>query len=248
MRHVFATMGTMATIDLIAHPGTAEVLAGIESTFEDIENVFSLYRPDSELSRIAAGRLPLTESSAQLRSVYEESLSWRNATNGAFTPHRPDGVVDLDGIVKAAAIERAGGLLDASGSSDWCINVGGDLLCRGIQSDGRPWTLGIVDPEDRGTLLCSIVLQGERRAVATSGSTERGDHIWRDGSRTNPPFRQVTVVADDIITADVLATAIVSGGRTALDDATERWPIDVLTVGSDGSMRATAGFRAALAA
>jgi thiamine biosynthesis lipoprotein len=139
-------------------------------------------------------------------------------------------------------------LLDASGSSDWCINVGGDLLCRGIQSDGRPWTLGIVDPEDRGTLLCSIVLQGERRAVATSGSTERGDHIWRDGSRTNPPFRQVTVVADDIITADVLATAIVSGGRTALDDATKRWPIDVLTVGSDGSMRATAGFRAALAA
>ncbi|MCU1558307.1 MAG: thiamine biosynthesis protein [Microbacteriaceae bacterium] len=248
MRHVFATMGTMATIDLTTQLRTVDLLSDIEAAFDDIENTFSLYRPDSELSQISAGRLPLMKSSARLRSVYADSLFWRNRTNGAFTPHRPDGVVDLNGIVKAIAIERAGAMLDAAGLDDWCVDVGGDILCRGVQPNGTPWTLGIVDPDDRSALLCSIVLHGERRAVATSGSTERGDHIWRDGSRSEPAFRQVTVVADDMITADVLATAIVSGGRTTLDDVTERWSIDVLSIDLDGSMRATAGFQAALAA
>jgi thiamine biosynthesis lipoprotein len=248
MRHVFATMGTVATIDPGTQPSPATVLAEIEGAFNEIEDVFSLYRPDSELSRVADGRLSLLEASPQLRGVYADSLFWRNATNDAFTPHRPDGVLDLNGIVKAIAIERAGSLLDLAGSSDWCVNVGGDILCRGSQSDGGPWTLGIVDPDDAGALLCSIVLAGGRRAVATSGSAERGDHIWRDGRRAEPSFLQVTVVADDIVTADVLATAIVSGGRTALDDATERWSIDVLAISEDRSMQATAGFRAALAA
>ena len=240
-------MGTMAVIDLGAAPPPSEVFARIESQFEAIENKFSLYRPDSELSRISADTHSLTAASTELREVYADALRWRNETNGAFTPHRQDGVIDLSGSVKAVAIDRAGAVLDEAELGDWCVNVGGDILCRGTQSDGNPWTIGIVDPVDRQTLLCSIVLAGNRRAVATSGSAERGDHIWRDGSHTDPPFRQVTVVADDIITANVLATAIVSGGWAALDDVTERWSVDVLTVDSEGSLRATPGFRAALA-
>jgi thiamine biosynthesis lipoprotein len=52
------------------------------------------------------------------------------------------------------------------------------------------------------------------------------------------------VVADDIITADVLATAIISGGSTALDDLTARFNVDVLTVDREGCLRATPGMRA----
>ena len=240
-------MGTMATIEVGIDTPPIEVLARIESHFEAIENRFSLYRPDSELNRVAADTLSLMDSSPELREVYADALRWRNATNGAFTPHRPDGVIDLDGIVKAVAIDRAGAVLDEAGLGDWCVNVGGDILCRGTQSDGNPWTIGIVDPADRQSLLCSIVLAVGRRAVATSGRAERGDHIWRDGRHTDAQFRQVTVVADDIITADVLATAIVSGGSALLDEITEHWSVDVLTVDSEGSLRATPGFRAALA-
>jgi thiamine biosynthesis lipoprotein len=110
---------------------------------------------------------------------------------------------------------------------------------------GTPWVTGIVDPADRATLLCAVELRAPRRAMATSGSAERGDHIWKAGMA--PVFVQVTVVADDILSADVLATAIVAGGESLLREACERWPIDVLTVDASGELNATPGFRAALA-
>jgi thiamine biosynthesis lipoprotein len=62
-----------------------------------------------------------------------------------------------------------------------------------------------------------------------------------------PEYLQVTVVADDILTADVLATAIVAGGESMLREACGSWDIDVLTVDLAGELTATPGFRAALA-
>ena len=61
-------------------------------------------------------------------------------------------------------------------------------------------------------------------------------------------FVQVSVAADDIVTADVLATAIVAGGEAALDELSSREPVDVLAVRRDGTMAATPGWpRAPLA-
>jgi thiamine biosynthesis lipoprotein len=238
MRHVFATMGTIASVDLTAEH--SDLLPAVEAVFGAFDARFSLYRPESELSRIADGTLRLTGASDELVATYARALEWRNRTDGNFSPERPDGVLDLNGIVKAEAIERAGALLDTAGCQDWTINVGGDILTR---SDDP---IGISDP-GRSTLLCAVTLRDGRRAVATSGSAERGDHIWRGGSLTPPHFVQVTVIADDIVTADVLATAIVAGGPDALDGVTARWPVDVLTVDRDGQLLATPGIRASLA-
>ena len=229
MTHVFETMGTVVSIQ------PAIRIAEIEAVFADYDSRFSLYRADSEISRIADGSLLLTDASAELRDAYSRSIEWRSLTGGAFTPHRPDGVIDLSGIVKALAIAAAGQLLDASG--DWIVNAGGDVL-----TSGHPTTVGIVDPSDRTQLLTSIRLDGSRRAVATSGSAERGDHIWGRGE-----FTQVTVVADSIIDADVLATAIIAGGVDTLNDATSKWDIDVLAIDLEGNLCATPGFTAAIA-
>ena len=97
---------------------------------------------------------------------------------------------------------------------DWCLNAGGDVLVSGIQASGEPWTVGIVDPDDRGRLWTQIDMHPGRMAVATSGIQERGEHVWRMVSDTT--FTQVTVAAADIETADVLATAILSGGIATL--------------------------------
>jgi len=119
------------------------------------------------------------------------------------------------------------------------------MLAAGSGRGGTPWVTGIIDPADRTALLCAIELRDPRRAIATSGIAERGDHIWTAGMTVE--YVQVTVVADDILTADVLATAIVAGGEHMLREACERWPIDVLTVDAAGELTATPGFRAALA-
>ena len=249
-RHVFETMGTVASLSVEWMP--AALLTRIEGIFARADQRFSLYRPDSELSRIATGSLALVDASTELLDCYAEAIEWRNATNGAFSPNRPDGVIDLNGIVKAVAMREAGDALAAGGCNSWSLGVGGDILVAEpvgstANTGSTPWGTGIVDPFDRGSLQCSVVLRGSRRAIATSGSAERGDHIWLGGGRTSAEFVQVSVVADDIVTADVLATAIISGGRESLDDSCARFSIDVLAIDASGEMLATPGFRAALA-
>ncbi len=244
MRRVFDTMGTVASVEasgLDERTGLA-----VEHAMAAWDATFSLYRPDSELSRIAAGTLTLADSSERVRDTYALALSWSGRTDGAFTPHRPDGVLDLDGVVKALAIAEAGEILAAAGCHGVTINVGGDILISPRPTDG-PVIAGIVDPADRTRLLTSVRLRGDRRAMATSGSAERGDHIWLGGSRAPAEFVQATVIADDIVTADVLATAIIAGGRAMLDEVTARFDVDVLTVDRGGDLLATPGLRAALA-
>ncbi|CAO1649262.1 FAD:protein FMN transferase [Salinibacterium sp. NYA9b] len=256
MRHTFQTMGTVASIEL--PQDWASEVAALERIFSLIDERFSLYRPESELSKLATGQLVLPSASAELLASYARALTWRNETAGLFSPHRPDGTIDLNGIVKAEAIEQAGEYLTSVGCPQWSINVGGDILVSPTgaatavtSSAGQlaPPLLraGIADPAAPTQLLCSLELRHRRRAIATSGSAQRGDHIWRGGSSEPAEFVQVSVVANDIVTADVLATAIVAGGRAALDDVADRWDVDVITVDRAGDLRATPGLVSALA-
>lgn len=240
--HVFETMGTVVSLAFRDDLPAPHDLDSVERLFGEWDERFSLYRTDSELSAVAAGSLALPNTSEQLRSMYALAAEWRAATSGAFTAHRPDGVLDLSGIVKAAAIDAAAGHLSSRSYRNWAINVGGDVLV--APESARPWTLGIVDPADRGEFLTSVLIAEPRRACATSGTSERGDHIWR--TTPSPDFAQATVLADDIITADVLATAIIAGGVETLDLACRTWSIDVITVAPDGALRMTPGAVAAM--
>jgi thiamine biosynthesis lipoprotein len=225
----------------------------VEEIFTQLDLTFSLYREGSEASRLARGDLALAYASESMQARYAEASEWRLATDGAFTAERPDGTLDLSGLVKAHAMREAELSLSALGLHDWCLNAGGDVLVSGSPrptsaSSGirEPWLAGIVDPFDRqallGTYRLSASAEGGMRALATSGSAERGDHIWAVGT-VRPEFLQVSVAAQDIVTADVLATAIVAGGTPTLDQAVEQWSVDVLAVGRTGTMLATPGFR-----
>ena len=273
----FNCMGTVVSLTLPSTSGADELVAAtavVEQLFAGLDEAFSLYRPDSEASRIARAEIMLPDASEDVRRLYAGAAGWRLVTEGAFTPERPDGVLDLSGIVKGHAIQEAGTSLLALGLRDWCLNAGGDVLVHGspvpasagdgttesgspAPGSGQPWRAGIVDPADRRTLIAGYPLGGcpeAKLALATSGSAERGDHIWTAGAgrgsgsvagggRAAPAFRQVSVAAADIVTADVLATAIVAGGLPMLDRATDGWDIEVLAVRTGGELLATPGFR-----
>jgi thiamine biosynthesis lipoprotein len=228
MIYVFETMGTVTSIEPPLR------IPEIEAIFARYDAMFSLYRPESELSRIADGSLRLVDAHQELRDAYARALEWRSLTGGVFTPHRPDGVIDLSGIVKALAADEAASLLGVT--DDWILNVGGDVV-----TSGQAATVGITDPFDRTRLLTSVRLGGSRRAIATSGIAERGDHIWGRGG-----FAQASVVANDIVTADVLATAIIAGGVDSLNASTSAWDIDVLAIDLAGNLFATPGFTASI--
>ena len=113
----FGSMGTVIslTVPAGAVPGTAAgadggldaAAAAVERVFAGLDETFSLYRPDSEASRLARGELSLREASAAMRDRYAEALSWRLTTEGAFSPERPDGVLDLSGTHQGLR-DRAG--------------------------------------------------------------------------------------------------------------------------------------------
>lgn len=254
----FECMGTVIGLTMPVgdpaegQPGLDELAAAtdvVERLFRDLDETFSLYRPDSEASSLARGELTLPHASAQMRQAYAEAHEWRLRTEGAFTPERPGGVLDLSGLIKGHAIREAGTSLLALGRRDWCLNAGGDVLVSGSPHPGsaEPWKAGVVDPADRKTLITGYALGGNNphHALATSGSAERGEHIWRVGSGTPDAgaFVQVTVAAADIVTADVLATAIVAGGTRMLDQVADQWDVAVLAIRADRSMLATPAFQ-----
>ena len=256
----FTCMGTVISVTTPAAVSTGSAtgrnetadaagaaVAAVERVFAGLDARFSLYRPDSEASKLARGEITLRKASAELQDRYADAAAWRLLTGGAFTPERPDGVLDLSGIIKGYAILRAGTALRALGLEDWCLNAGGDVLVSGSPApgSGASWHTGIVDPADRTGLAAAFPLGGTSRfcSLATSGSAERGDHIWTAGTG-RADFVQVSVAAADIVTADVLATAIVAGGRPMLDRATDNWDVEVLAILADGGLLGTPGFRA----
>ncbi|GAA3590341.1 FAD:protein FMN transferase [Klugiella xanthotipulae] len=232
---VFNTMGTTVSLHSLTELAEPDVLA-VREAFARLDRQFSLYRADSEASRIARGERRLTASTSEFREAYARAIEWRELTMGAFTPHRPDGVIDLSGIVKAMAITAAGDELRGRGYDDWILNAGGDILVAGNAADSL-WLAGIVDPADRAALLCSVPLIAPWQALATSGTAERGEHVWR--TSTAAEFVQVTVLAATIEEADVLATAILSAGCTLRDDVLDCRDVDVITVDREGQITAS---------
>jgi len=249
--HTFVTMGTVVSIHLAPtspdDSHAAEAVAAATQVFEEFNAQFSLYLEDSELSQISRGELALANSSTGMREAYARAIDWRSRTNGDFTPHRPDGVIDLNGTIKAEAIDAAARALREHGFHDFSLNCGGDVLVSGKPESGS-WVTGIVDPGPNNTLLSAVQHSDEWCAIATSSITERGEHIWsRPETATDAIFTQVSVVADDIVTADVWATAIMAGGQRALELAVVTDKLAVLAVKRDGELVGNAHFRALVA-
>ena len=121
--------------------------------------------------------------------------------------------IDLGGIVKEYAADRAGSLCRAVDIRHGYVNLGGDLTVIGPQPDGSPWQIGIRHPRNPNMLMTTLALASG--AVASSGDYERCIVVGgvRYGHILNPrtgwPVRAiaaVTVQAPMCVVAGSLAT------------------------------------------
>lgn len=122
--------------------------------------------------------------------------------------------IDLGGIAKGYAVDRAFDVLISLGYKNLIVNAGGDLRVGGTKNN-KPWSIGIQNPREPEKILTRISVSD--RAVATSGDYEkffifqskRYHHILnaRDGF-PGGNYQSVTIISKDCITADGLATAI----------------------------------------
>jgi thiamine biosynthesis lipoprotein len=210
------------------------------SVLRDADRRFSTYRQDSEVSAANRGELAATEFSADLREVVRIGDEAAAASDGAFRIRLPDGRLDLDGVVKGWAAARAAELLSAAGLQHFCLNAGGDVVVSGSPHGTAPWNVGIRSPRDPAAMLA--VLAVTDASVATSGAYERGPHIV-DGRTGSPAAGLVsaTVVADDLTTADVLATAVFASGEPGVEWAIAHGASGVLGLAEDGRVLAAGG-------
>lgn len=130
--------------------------------------------------------------------------------------------IDLGGIAKGYAVDKAIEVLKKKGIKRALINAGGDLYALGEPPEGKKWSIGIQHPRNQNELFSVIKLRD--KGVATSGDYrryytiegKRYSHIInpKTGETVQDVPMSVTIVAADATTADALATGVFVLGAT----------------------------------
>jgi thiamine biosynthesis lipoprotein len=155
----------------------------------------------------------------------------------------------LGGIGQGYIADKVKALLKNEGCQSGIVNVSGDINTWGKQIDGKPWTIGIINPMNKNKVFATFPL--EDSAVETSGSYEkfvmfngvRYSHII--DPRTGYPATgivSVSVFAKQTEIADALATGIfVLGIDVGLDLVNQLKGIECIIVDDKGKIHTSKG-------
>lgn len=121
--------------------------------------------------------------------------------------------IDLSGIAKSITLKATAQFLKDAGVHDFIVDAGGDMIIDGVSGTGQKWKIGL-----EGIANEKLLLALQDVSLATSGITRRQ---WYVGEKKfhhliNPKIDgefsfdilSITVVDEDIITADVWAKTL----------------------------------------
>ncbi|MBT5472389.1 MAG: FAD:protein FMN transferase [Nitrospina sp.] len=198
-------------------PVSQEVLEIIQRSLfwsEQTEGAFDItIGPAQELWDFDEPGLPSNTTIADTAKL----IDYRNIQikkNTVFLPKK--GMrLHLGAIGKGYAVDRAIEILKNNKIKNALINAGGDLITLGKRSDSLSWKIGLQHPRNPESLLASF--STSKKAIATSGDYQkyfelggkRYHHILdpKTGRPSNGAM-STTVIADNVMDADALATAI----------------------------------------
>jgi len=159
--------------------------------------------------------------------------------------------VDVGGIGKGFAADRAAEAMRAAGATAGVVTLSGDIKTFGRMPDGEAFLFGIQHPRKETALVGTIELHDE--AISTAGDYER--FFERAGvryhhildPRTLQPAREcqsVTVIAKEGVMADGLDTGIFVMGPKRGMELVERLPdVEAVIVDRDGSILVSSGLK-----
>lgn len=152
--------------------------------------------------------------------------------------------IGFGAIGKGYAAEKVKALWQANGVKSGVVNAGGDLTAWGKQPNGKPWTIGIANPDAKSEAFSWLEITDQ--AVVTSGNYEKFVEI--NGTkythiidpRSGMPVsgtKSVTIFSPNAELADALATAVfVMGPEVGLDLVNQLPGIECLIVNEDGQL------------
>ncbi|OAQ38888.1 thiamine biosynthesis protein ApbE [Pedobacter psychrophilus] len=213
--------------------------AGIAPVKVDTE-VFHLIQRSIRISEISQGAFDITYGSLDKRfwnfDTQMESLPDKeSAKKSVSLINYKNVVLDLKaqtvflkekgmrigfgGIGKGYAADRAKRILQEAGVESGIVNASGDLSTWGTQPSGKPWTVGIADPEHKSNPFSFMDISN--MAIATSGNYEKFAVInGKKYSHTIDPhtgfpvsgIKSVSIICPQAELADALATPVMVMG------------------------------------
>ncbi len=131
--------------------------------------------------------------------------------------------MDFNAIAKGYAIDRLAKMMDEKGIDDYLLEVGGELVAKGINKiKQKSWVVGIDDPQVEEGRRLKILIDLQDKALASSGNYRkfRIDSITgkkyvhtidpKTGYTKNANTLGVTVLANSCAVADAYATAFMA--------------------------------------
>ena len=169
--------------------------------------------------------------------------------------------LDLNGIGQGYAVDLISSHLQDRDITNFMVELGGEVLARGVNAEGGEWRIGIDRPSEGNTFpgaQLEAVIRLRDRGLATSGNYRNFHEIDgrkfthvidpRTGAATTSPLLSVTVTAPNATLADAYATAcMVMGLEKGTTFINSRDDLEALFIHSDesGAMqtRASAGLQ-----
>lgn len=181
-------------------------------------------------------------------------IDWRNVKveGNTVTLTDPQAAIDLGGIAKGWIADSLSKLYRSRGVESGLINLGGNVLAVGQKPSGKPWNIGLRDPNtSAGRAVATIDVRD--KSVVTSGLYER--HFELDGvdyyhildPKTGYPaatdVRGDTIVSDVSLDGDGLSTTLfIYGSSKGVEEVEKLSGVEALFMLQDGSTRESSGF------
>ena len=159
--------------------------------------------------------------------------------------------IGFGGIGKGYAAEMARQLLKNEGVESGIVNASGDLTAWGSQANGKPWTVGIADPDRASTAFSFLEISD--MAIATSGNYEK--FVVIDGVKyshtINPKtglpvtgIKSVTIICPNAEIADAMATPVtIMGIRAGLNLVNQVKGLACIIIADDNSIYTSKNIR-----
>ncbi len=141
----------------------------------------------------------------------------------AIVKQHPKVELDFSAIAKGYGADQAGALLEAMGIKNYLVEIGGEVVTKGVNDEGKPWVIGVNTPKEDAAIndfQAYVALSG--KGMATSGNYRNYYEVNGQkfshtiNPKTGLPERSsllsATIIANNCSTADAYATACMVGG------------------------------------
>ena len=242
LQRVEHVMGMPIVLDVRDTQPDERAIDDVFAWLRAVEERFSTYRADSEISRLNRDEIARAEAHPDVRAVLDRCDELARLTYGYFDMrYAGDGTLDPSGLVKGWAVDRGAALLEQAAICNYALNAGGDIRLRGGALPAPRWSIGVEHPLQRHAI--AAVLDVTDTAIATSGAYVRGDHVLDPHSHAPPRgVLSVTIVGPDLATADAFATAAFAMGTEGAAWSALLDGYEAMTILNDGRVLSTPGF------